>query len=490
MQEKRQVFHTHLGNTLVVVLCFAMGFPLFAANDRPNVLFIAVDDLRPALHCYGVEQAVTPNMDLLADSGRLFMNHYVQVPTCGASRCSLMTGRFPRTAAECKNSACSDLQKVKADLPLTIPGLFRRNGYRTVCIGKISHSGNGMHGKQPEFPDAWDELPTPEGMWEGHGPELLHAYSGGRMRGDDGYMPLWEFPDVKDNELPDGMLADTAVERLKAFAASGEPFFMGVGFYKPHLPFVAPKKYRDLYDGVAFPSPNGMKRGDTRKAGKSNEFYKYHAPFDRPAEGETMAEEDAQEARRAYHACVSYADAQVGRVLQALEATGLASNTIVVLWGDHGWHLGENNAWAKHTPLDKSLRSALIVRMPGQKAPGEASDSLAASVDLYPTLVDLCSLEKKQTAMPLDGVSLRPILDDPKQMVRNDILSFWYSTGITDGRYRLIVSGEGNHELYDHKNDPGELHNLAGNQQETVDRLTAQLKKAYPQVFVSSKGTN
>jgi len=478
-----------VGHVGAMMACLAMGTPSLAAGGKPNVLFIAVDDLRPALHCYGVEQAITPNMDSLAASGRLFMNHYVQIPTCGASRASLFTGRLPRMASECKNSACVDLRRVKADLPITMPELFRRNGYRTVCIGKVSHSANGMDGGMPEFPDAWDELPTPEGLWVGHGPELLHAYAGGRMRGDDGYMPLWEFPEVEDNELPDGMLADMAVERLKAFAESGEPFFMGVGFYKPHLPFVAPKRYRDLYDGVAFPSPNGMKRGDTRKAGKSVEFYKYHAPFDPPVNGDALAEEDAQEVRRAYHACVTYSDAQVGRVLRTLEETGLAKNTIVVLWGDHGWHLGENNAWAKHTPLDKSLRSALIMRVPGQQAAGEVSDSLAASVDLYPTLLDLCGLEKQQTAWPLDGFSLCPILEDPRKAVRTDVLSFWFSTGITDGRYRLIVSGGGSCELYDHWSDPGELKNLAGNQPEVVDRLMVQLKRAYPQALISENGT-
>ncbi|MEM9419241.1 MAG: sulfatase [Planctomycetota bacterium] len=468
----------------------------FAVAAQPNVLFIAVDDLRPAMRCYGVKQAITPHMDQLAATGRLFNNHFVQVPTCGASCHSMLTSRYPRKRSEIRNVISGTLMGVESESARSMPELFRKNGYTTVCIGKITHSSDGKKNGQSELPDAWDEMITPYGPWANFPTRLLHAYTEGRVKpygaernkGDEVYEPLYEFPEVGDSELPDGMLADTAIQRLGQFADSGQPFFMGVGFYKPHMPFVAPKKYKDLYDGVAFPSLYGMKRGDTRRIGQSNELWSYDTPFERPVGRQPISEEDAQEVRWAYHACVTYADAQIGRVLQALEDTGLASNTIVVLWGDHGWHLGEHNAWAKHTPMNYSLRSSFIVRTPDQKLPGIPTESLAASLDIYPTLIDLCSLEERQTYLPLEGVSLKPVLLDPSAKARDEVLSFWFATSLNDGRYHLIVSennGELQHDLYDLRNDPGELKNIAAVNPGTVERLMEQLARVYPQITLN-----
>lgn len=477
------------GLNLLLGTCLCASLAL--GVEKPNVLFIAVDDLRTELGCYGVENAITPHMDAFADSARLFRNHFVQVATCGASRYALLTGTLPRTPADQENSASHTLKRGPSTVARTMPELFRKNGYRTVCFGKISHESEGMLGNRPELPEAWDELLTPRGQWAGKG-SLLFAYANGRVRDiKTGFMQYCEFADVADNELPDGLMADAAVERITQFAESGEPFFMGVGFFKPHLPFVAPKKYKDQFDGVALPSPYGMQRGDTKKAGQSGEFYKYktNRPFDKPKWNATLAEADAQEIRRGYYACVSYTDAQVGRVLRALDESGLAENTIVVLWGDHGWHLGEHNAWAKHTPLETSLKSPLILRVPGLPSPGKATDSLAASIDLYPTLIDLCNLEQRKTARPLDGVSLRSVLNDPTVQVRQEVLSFWSDTSMTDGRYRLLVSlakdtGGYSFELYDHKNDPGELKNVAAQNPEVIQTLMKRLKRVYPQVLI------
>ncbi|MGC6456432.1 MAG: sulfatase [Coraliomargaritaceae bacterium] len=472
-----------------LIVTLLIGGSLYGTSQQKNILFISVDDLRPAMECYGVEQARTPHMDALAKSGRLFKKHYVQVPTCGASRHSMLTGRYPRSRAEIKNSASRILMDVSSNLPRSMPELFRKNGYTTVCIGKISHMPDGLFNGTPELPGAWDEMSTPFGPWKEHGSyQLLFSYANGATRKKGHYEPLYEFPDVEDNELPDGMLAETAVQRLEQFAREGNPFFMGVGFYKPHLPFVAPRRYKDLYDGINFPSPYEMQRGDTQRIGKSNEFYSYTTPFERPEKNQTLSEAEAQEARRAYHACVSYVDAQVGKLLQTLEKTGLAENTIVVLWGDHGWHLGEHNAWAKHTPMNYSLRSSFIMRVPGQRFPGTPTNSLAASIDIYPTLVDLCSLEKRETYKPLEGISLRPILADPNESVRSEVLSFWYATSLNDGRYHLIVSenqeGSYNADLYDLQNDPGELVNVAALQPEVMKRLMQQLRSAYPQIIL------
>ena len=222
-------------------------------QTKPNVLFIAVDDLRPLLGCYGVDFALTPNIDKLASEGRLFKNHYVQVATCGASRSSMIRSRLPRTRKELFNEEAlsSTIPEETSNVARTMPELFKMNNYETVCIGKISHSDDGWKNKNEvkdstnyDIPNGWDKILTPLGKWK---QSLVVAYPNGKDRDDgSGYMPYSVFPDVEDNELPDGMFADTAIEALKSYRKSNKPFFMALGFVKPHLPFVAPKKYLDL----------------------------------------------------------------------------------------------------------------------------------------------------------------------------------------------------------------------------------------------------
>ncbi len=463
-----------------------------------NVLFIAVDDLRPALGAYGFKQAISPNIDKLASEGRMFLNHYVQVPISGASRSSMLTGRMPYVKEQIDNEALEVLPRELTKDALTMPELFKRNGYKTVCIGKISHSSNGWtgYGQEPvsdnfHIPNAWSEILTPQGNWKN---SLVVAYPDGRDRdADPNNMPYCVFKEMQDNDMPDGMFADAAIQRLKEFSKSGEPFFFGLGFVKPHLPFVAPQKYKDLYNGVSIPSLYGMQRGDTKKASKSPEFYKYttNRPFETPNDNECLTEEDAQEIRRSYLACVSYTDAQIGKVLEVLEETGLAENTIVVLWGDHGWHLGENNVWGKHTPLEKSLNSPLIIRSPGLKKGGQSTEALASSVDIYPTLIELCRLKNQKTYQAIEGKSLVPVLKNPKAEVSPIAVSFWKTgTSFTDGKYRLIVSSKKGsnteyvYELYNHQSDPGELKNIATQFPDQIDRMMLQLKKVYPAILV------
>jgi len=471
-------------------------------KNRPNVLFIAVDDLRPELGCYGNKIIKTPNIDKLASEGTLFTQQYVQVPTCGASRYALLTGLYPRQKAALNNHAAhkgsTALKQGSSEKARTMPELFRKNGYHTICIGKVSHmpdgkvfNYNGTGDGRPELPDAWDEFATAYGPWKyGHG--AFFAYANGRHREDgSGYRPLWEFSDVKDSELPDGMNADVAVKKLGELKNTSKTFFMALGFFKPHLPFVAPEKYRDIYKNVSIPSPNGMKIGDTHCWHNSSEFYKYRAPFRRPRKQHALSEENAENARRAYYACVSYIDAQIGRVIAKLKETGLDKNTIIVLWGDHGWHLGENNIWGKHTALSKALRSPLIIVDPRIKASeGKTSGAVTSTIDIYPTLVDLCNLQKKETLNALDGKSLRPILENTKASIRDIAVSFWGNrTSLTDGRFRLIIlpvkkSKQYLYELYDHDNDPGELKNIAKVNPERVKMMMDELKKEYPQIII------
>ena len=472
----------------------------YTSNNKStlNVLFIAVDDLRPLLGSYGVKYAKTPQIDHLASQGRIFKKHYVQVATCGASRASMLTGQLPRTKNQLKNKeALESLPRNYMDIARTMPELFRKNGYETICIGKISHSDDGWINKNStkdstnyDLPNAWDKVMTPLGNWK---KSLVVAYQNGKDRDDgSGYMPYSLFPKIEDNELPDGMFADTAIEQLKTFGKSGKPFFMGLGFLKPHLPFVSPKKYRDMYNDVKIPSTYGMQRGDTKKTNKSAEFYKYRTdrPFKRPVDPKTLSEQDAQNIRRAYMACVTYTDTQIGKVLKTLEDVGLSNNTIVVLWGDHGWHLGENNVWGKHTPLDKGLHSPLIIKTPHQQKPGESTTALAASIDIFPTLIEACQLKNRDTYKPLDGVSLIPAIKNPDFKVRNEVISFWRGpTTIVNEQYRLIVSGQLgklNHELYDHITDPEELKNIADKNPKTIEKMMHALKEAYPTVLIKN----
>ncbi|WP_303319071.1 sulfatase [Flavivirga abyssicola] len=471
-------------------------------KSKPNVLFIAVDDLRPFLGCYDVGFAQTPEIDKLASEGRLFKNHYVQVATCGASRSSMLRSRYPRTKNELHNKeAFNAIPRGASNLARTMPELFRKNGYETVCIGKISHSDDGWKSKNIEkinenhdLPNTWDKVLTPLGNWKR---SLVVAYPNGKDRDDgSGYMPYSLFPDIKDNELPDGMFAETAINQLKTHKKSDKPFFMALGFLKPHLPFVAPKTYYDIYKNVEIPSKNAMQRGETKKANKSAEFYKYktNRPFERPQGKETLSEKDAQDIRRAYMACVSYTDTQIGKVLKALKENGLSENTVVVLWGDHGWHLGEHNVWGKHTPLESALHSPLIIKIPQQQKRGIATNALAASIDIYPTLIDACNLQNTATYLPLEGTSLLPVINNPNIKVRDDVLSFWRgSATVVNNQYRLIVSGNApkfNYELYDHKTDPGELKNISEEHTAVTNKLMESLKKTYPSVLVKHNNSN
>lgn len=278
-----------------------------------NVLFIAIDDLRPELGCYGSEMAQTPQLDRLASEGVLFSRHYAMVPTCGASRYAMLTGRSPwRSGATAGNAVFSKgrtaLSRTELAGAQTMPELFRRSGYRTTCLGKISHSPdgrlfsqNGQGDGAVELPNAWDELPTPFGPWE-RGWGAFFAYEGGRHREDGkGHRDLMEFTAGRDEDLPDGLIANEAIKQLKKARDSGQPFFMGVGFYKPHLPFVATQKDWDAFEGVDIPPPHSPEKIDSPYWHRSGEFYKYNAPFEKTR---PLSEEAQTRSRRAYFACV------------------------------------------------------------------------------------------------------------------------------------------------------------------------------------------
>lgn len=450
--------------------------------NRPNVLFIAIDDLRNDLGCLGVEHARTPHLDALASSGRLFSRHYVQAPTCGASRCALLRGRYPEERAHVNNGAIRTTHEEWGSRSL--PAWFRQHGYQSLALGKITHHPGGRTGRNwaegpKELPGAWDRSWIPDSPWETP-LAMMHGYANGvpRTRGES---PPWEAFDGPDKSYPDAWVADDAVTTLRELASSEEPWFFAVGFFKPHLPFAAPKKWYDLHDPDDIPPPAVTERPSSPSGWHgSGEFRGNYGHAGRDPDNDP---EYARLMRQGYAAATSYVDAQVGRVLQAVDELDLGEDTIIVVWGDHGFLLGEHAIWGKHCLYDQALRSPLIIRHPGMVQPGRMSDALVETVDLFPTLIDLCGLP---TPDGLDGQSLRPQLNDPETTRDKPAFGFWRKgqrTVRTD-RWRLVVhpeqrqeDGTPGFELFDYQNDPHEAENLATKKPQVVARLRALLDR-------------
>ena len=430
----------------LLAILIALSSASLAETNKYNVLFIAIDDLRPELGCYGVDHAQSPHIDSFAKEAVVFDRHYVQVPTCGASRFALLTGRSPAASKAMGNGALYS-GKTKLDPNYTekaqsFPEVFKRSGYKTACIGKISHQPdgrvfkyNGQGEGKHELPNAWDELPTPFGVWK-RGWGTFFAYANGKYREDGkGNKDLMEFTAKKDTDLPDGMMADTAMEQIEKW--KNERFFIGLGFYKPHLPFVAPKQDWDAFKDKKIPNPQRLSKP---KVGfhNSGELYKYDAPFE---ETHPLKQGPLTDTRRAYLACVRYVDRQVGKVLKKLKELGLEKNTIVVIWGDHGWFLGDMQLWGKHSVLEEANRSVLIVKVPGQKP--RMTSALAETIDIFPTLLECCNPTDKSTRFPLDGISQMPVISGKKLSVRRAATSYWKNfKSIRTDEYRLITDGK------------------------------------------------
>lgn len=476
----------------------AIGMAADSPQNRYNVLLIAIDDLRPELGCYGSTVAQTPHLDRLAAEGVLFTRHYAMVPTCGASRYAMLTGRSPaQSGVRAGNDGFSQgpakLRTTALDGAQTLPELFRRSGYHTVCLGKISHSPDGRlfayNGKgsgADELPNAWDELATPFGPWQ-RGWGVFFAYEGGRHREDGkGHRDLMEFTAKRDRDLPDGMLANAAIQQLEKAAKLGKsakPFFLGLGFIKPHLPFVAPKQDWDAFAQVAIPPPDSPAKTASPYWHASNEFYGYDFPFEK---SRPLAAAARDQSRRAYFACVRYVDRQAGKVLDALDRLGLRDNTIVVVWGDHGWHLGEQQIWGKHSPFERSCRSTFMLRTPGLGGTGVTTNALVEATDIYPTLLDLCNPQFQKTAFPLDGKSLRPLLSGtPAASIHDAAVSFnGAAVSVRSPSHRLIARTEGGTpqdiELYDLTESLDSSENVAAQQPEVVRELLKQIPAANP----------
>ena len=460
---------------LCSMLTFDCSFTL--AAEKPNVLLICVDDLRPELGCYGVSYIHSPHIDRLAASGRLFEHHYVQAPTCGASRFALLTGRYGGSG---NNALFQRAAKLKSDakaVPPSMPAWFRQHGYTTVSIGKVSHHPGGRGGRdwdddaQPEMPNSWDRHLLPAGDWQ-HPRGWMHGLAHGEIRTNAGQMDVFQSTEGPDSIYPDGVAIPEALQQLEQLSSDSEkPFFLAIGILRPHLPFGAPAKYMVPYrDAELPPTPHPTKPAGKTTWHGSGEFMKYNRWNRNPNEDAKFA----IEVRKHYAACVSYADAQVGKVLSKLKESGEADNTIVILWGDHGWHLGEHAVWGKHTLFEESLRSPLIISYPGLPSAGESTNAIVETLDLFPTLCDLATLPRPEF---VDGVSLRPLLETPSSSGHPAISYGGSAKTIRTDTHRLIVHKNGDVELYDHNSADEETKNLAEANPELVRELSAQLEQ-------------
>jgi len=437
---------------IVSALMFLLA-PTFSVADesRPNVLFLICDDLNCDLGCYGHPLVQSPNIDRLAAEGMRFDRAYCQYPLCGPSRASFMAGLYPDQTLIRTNAVY-----LRHHVPnvITMSQLFRHNGYFATRIGKIYHYGVPRHigTSGHDDPDSWHYTINPRGRDKDE-EHLIFSL----VPGSFGGTLSWLAADGTDEEQTDGIAATEATEMLERFAKNKTPFFLAVGLYRPHTPYVAPKRYFDMYptgeitvpevpQGYLETLPDPARRSITRKKDHMN-----------------LPNELARRVQQAYYASITFADAQVGRVLDALERTGLADNTIVLFTSDHGYHMGEHGHYQKTTLFDNAARVPLIIRLPKMATAGQATSTPTEMVDFYPTLAKLCGLN---TPDYLSGASLTPVLDDPSATTRDSAFT-QYANGysIRTDRYRYTEwgeAGEEGNELYDHASDPEELNNLAG----------------------------
>ncbi|MGI9472190.1 MAG: sulfatase [Rubripirellula sp.] len=478
----------HLSKLTGCLFLFAVAASsLPAEGTPPNVLLVCVDDLRPELGCYGASYIHSPNIDELASRGRVFRRHYVQAPTCGASRCTLLTGRYGDSNNNALFNRAAKLAKDRSAVPASMPAWFRNHGYTTVSVGKVSHHPGGRggdrwdDGEKLEMPDSWDRHLLPAGAWQD--PRgWMHGLANGEIR-DDTKLPsggiemdVMQAVDGPDSIYPDGVTIDEALKQMDELTSHEEPFFLAVGILRPHLPFGAPAKYLEPYVDATLPeTPHPTKPEGKTTWHASGEFMKY----DRGGRNPNNDPAYAIEVRKHYAACVSYADAQVGRLLEKLEASQASDNTIVVLWGDHGWHLGEHAIWGKHALFEESLWSPLIVAYPDIEQPGTPTNAMVETLDLFPTLCELAQLPVPDF---VDGVSLVNALSDPENAEGHSAISYGNKgRTIRTSTHRLILHKNGFAELYDHTSLAGETENIAESHPDLVDelsqRLTARLGK-------------
>jgi iduronate 2-sulfatase len=462
------------------------------ARERPNILLILVDDLKPALGCYGDPIAQTPNIDALAARGMRFDLAYCNQAVCAPSRFTLMLGSHSTSTG--LYGLGSNLRKTIPNA-VTLPQHFAKHGYRTESLGKIFHIGHGNLGDPasfsvPHFKEKVIEYVDPASKPDGTitREEAMFqnkkAPPGGMNKLARG--AAFESPAVDDEAYADGRVAAETLKRLDAAKArrdkDGTPFFIAAGFARPHLPFSAPKKYWDLYDPDKLPRaqysdhPKGSPKIAHKRGGEIRNYF----PVPDKNDPAPISDAVAKQLVHGYYASVSYVDAQIGKVIAGLHYLGLSDNTIVVLWGDHGFHLGDLGIWTKHTNYEQANRIPILITAPGVTKPNTSTQQLAESVDIFPTLAELAGLPAPAGPQAIDGLSLVPVLKDPSARIRDHAYHIYprrkIGRAIRTERYRLVEWGD-EFELYDYQEDPLERENLAAAQPDIVAKLKAILAK-------------
>jgi iduronate 2-sulfatase len=467
-------FHTTAGLLCKCVLVFIVTASQAVGTSRKNVMFIVADDLNNHLGCYGYD-VKTPSIDELARRGMRFDRAYCQDPLCNPSRVSFLSGLRPDKTRV--YTLKTHTREYLGDWVM-LPENFRKNGYFTVQVGKIYHTDDGF-----EDPRSWDI----EIRESGKQPPREQIVKSGEPNGPGGHSIDWEWLTTDDKNTPDGIVARKAVGYMEKAVGDKKPFFLGVGFRRPHAPYAAPQKYFELYP------LESVKLADSPPKGHHATLLP--AAINYPARTQ-MPEKEQREVIAAYYACTSFMDAQVGVLLDAIERLRLWDNTIVVFIGDHGYHLGEHGGlWHKLSLFEESARVPMIICAPSMKAKGQPCARLVEMIDLYPTLVSLCGLPVREG---LDGVDLSQILDDPSKPTKqaaytvvaraNDpsvnqsqVMDYLGRSVRTERwRYTEWDGGKRGVELYDHEKDPHEWHNLARDPKyaDTARRLQRLLAEA------------
>jgi len=475
----------------------AVFFPLLGCSGDdtqnqkpPNVLLILIDDLRPALGTYGDTTAQTPHIDRFAAGGTRFDMAYSNQAVCAPSRFNLLLGS--RSSSSGIYGFGQNFRDYYPDA-VTLPQYFKQHGYHAESMGKVFHIGHNTYADEaswsvPHHKDLVIEYVDPESKKEGLTREEA-LFSNQLARGlPRGF--AWESPDVADDAYADGRVAQRAVERLRDLKSKPhQPFFLAVGFARPHLPFSVPQKYWDLYDESRLPLPQRTVRpeGAPPFAVKYGTEIDQYVPVPTEVTEEPFPDSLTRKLIHGYYAGVSYVDAQIGKVLDELEASGLDDNTIVMLWGDHGYLLGEMGMWTKHVNYELANHIPLIISAPGVAQPGTHTTQLTETVDIYPTLVELAGLPAPQVPQPFDGLSLVPVLKDPEARIRDHAYHCFPRGGylgraVRTDRYRLVewekigdTTETVLYELYDYQNGPIEVRNIAEEQPEVVKTLQAIL---------------
>jgi len=531
MGKKSFVLPVIKNTTLSLLLSAGTVSFVFAQKAKPNVLFIMVDDLKPELGCYGSKTVLSPNIDKLSSSSTILLNNYCQQAICGPTRASVLTGMRP------DKTKIWDLKaKLREESPdiVSLPQYFKANGYQTIGMGKIfdlsnvDKEGDAISWSVPftkkfTLADGYNDIAY--GIYQSPMVKAIVKEEGNEDKEEqDFYGPdknpkirfATESLDVPDNAYMDGAMADYAVQQLQQLKNSKKPFFLAVGFKKPHLPFVAPKKYWDLYDRnkiqlAAFREKalNGPEIA-YHNAGELRSYAADLNPLNEKGNELRLTEEKQRELLHGYYACISYTDAQIGKLLNALQETGLHKNTIIVLLGDHGWHLGDHSQWCKHSNFEQAVKAPLIIKAPGITK-GKKFTGLTEFVDVFPTVCQLAGLPVQNR---LDGKSLVPALKNNAAKGKEYAIS-QYPRGAGDGpketmgysirnkqyRYTEWVKGFTTNqpfaekdvratELYDYMNDPLETKNLAAEPalKNVVDALQIKLRQYYLQQYNTQSG--